>query len=568
MGHTRRSQRRQCTRLRCAAPGSRRTQRRTQRGRERLARGDVAAAARAVQAQRATAAAYAQEQQMKALEEQRQNALDLVTFKGKTRKDIEAKIDILNMKIARREYRALRGPGAATGGMITGPGTATSDSIPARLSNGEYVVNAKSVNKVGVPFLNAINAPGFANGGKVNMAHLNKNGKNFDIYGQAFAQGGLFRDPQQAAAMAKAMGGKGAAGVWDRMWNGKQDLADTAAMFVPGMGNAFSAYASAGSFSRGDIGGGLLNALGAIPGFGNIIGGLSKIRLSGLKALMQTKNMIHGSKSAITKTLHPRDIPYTNGQLYGQSTYFGKDMKTWQENYKGYGSPYKVSMSPSAMWKIATSRGYATSKDVLKAGANPRLVNPLHGEKYDGELLQTLMNKKFIGYKDSKKGIFTSLLLGAHKGMNLKAMPGTLEAIAAKAKARNAEKLARETSMSNIVSKPGMKVYKAGQIPKPVFTKADGGYINIPHFKNGGYMTQGGLAQLHDKEFVMSQPAVKKYGVNNLQAMNKGEVDSSSVYNYSVTVNAATSSNADDIAQVVMQKIKQVEGTRLRGNRY
>ena len=533
-----------------------------------LARGDVAAAARAVQAQRATAAAYAQEQQMKALEEQRQNALDLVTFKGKTRKDIEAKIDILNMKIARREYRALRGPGAATGGMITGPGTATSDSIPARLSNGEYVVNAKSVNKVGVPFLNAINAPGFANGGKVNMAHLNKNGKNFDIYGQAFAQGGLFRDPQQAAAMAKAMGGKGAAGVWDRMWNGKQDLADTAAMFVPGMGNAFSAYASAGSFSRGDIGGGLLNALGAIPGFGNIIGGLSKIRLSGLKALMQTKNMIHGSKSAITKTLHPRDIPYTNGQLYGQSTYFGKDMKTWQENYKGYGSPYKVSMSPSAMWKIATSRGYATSKDVLKAGANPRLVNPLHGEKYDGELLQTLMNKKFIGYKDSKKGIFTSLLLGAHKGMNLKAMPGTLEAIAAKAKARNAEKLARETSMSNIVSKPGMKVYKAGQIPKPVFTKADGGYINIPHFKNGGYMTQGGLAQLHDKEFVMSQPAVKKYGVNNLQAMNKGEVDSSSVYNYSVTVNAATSSNADDIAQVVMQKIKQVEGTRLRGNRY
>lgn len=32
----------------------------------------------------------------------------------------------------------------ATGGLVTGPGTATSDSIPAMLSNGEYVINAKA----------------------------------------------------------------------------------------------------------------------------------------------------------------------------------------------------------------------------------------------------------------------------------------------------------------------------------------------------------------------------------------------------------------------------------------
>jgi len=153
-----------------------------------LARGDVAAAAKAVQTQRATAAAYAQEQQMKALEEQRQNALDLVTFKGKTRKDVEAKIDKLNMKIAKREYRTL---GRASGGMITGPGTGTSDSIPARLSNGEYVINAKSVQKIGIPFLNAINAQGFANGGMVNLAHLTKDGKSFDINAKAFSMGGF-----------------------------------------------------------------------------------------------------------------------------------------------------------------------------------------------------------------------------------------------------------------------------------------------------------------------------------------------------------------------------------------
>lgn len=55
----------------------------------------------------------------------------------------------------------------ASGGYISGPGSGTSDSIPARLSNGEYVIKASSVRKVGVPFLNAVNAQGFADGGLV-----------------------------------------------------------------------------------------------------------------------------------------------------------------------------------------------------------------------------------------------------------------------------------------------------------------------------------------------------------------------------------------------------------------
>lgn len=61
------------------------------------------------------------------------------------------------------------GPRAAraTGGWISGPGTSTSDSILARLSDGEYVVNARSAGKYGA-LLEAINrAPGFASGGLV-----------------------------------------------------------------------------------------------------------------------------------------------------------------------------------------------------------------------------------------------------------------------------------------------------------------------------------------------------------------------------------------------------------------
>jgi hypothetical protein len=45
----------------------------------------------------------------------------------------------------------------ATGGFVSGPGTGTSDSIPARLSNGEFVMSASSVSNYGVDFMNALN---------------------------------------------------------------------------------------------------------------------------------------------------------------------------------------------------------------------------------------------------------------------------------------------------------------------------------------------------------------------------------------------------------------------------
>ena len=61
--------------------------------------------------------------------------------------------------------------GFATGGYISGAGTSTSDSIPARLSDGEFVVRAAAVRSVGVPALNHINQrgtlPGYATGGLV-----------------------------------------------------------------------------------------------------------------------------------------------------------------------------------------------------------------------------------------------------------------------------------------------------------------------------------------------------------------------------------------------------------------
>ena len=78
--------------------------------------------------------------------------------------------NMVNTPIGGHNVAFPRVPGKAEGGFITGPGTATSDSIPAMLSDGEYVINADAVRKIGIPTLNAINTGAvsrFAQGGYV-----------------------------------------------------------------------------------------------------------------------------------------------------------------------------------------------------------------------------------------------------------------------------------------------------------------------------------------------------------------------------------------------------------------
>lgn len=64
------------------------------------------------------------------------------------------------------------------GGFIAGAGTSTSDSIPAMLSNGEYVIRAAAVRKIGVPTLNSLNTGRyhFADGGYVGGKKLEPSG--------------------------------------------------------------------------------------------------------------------------------------------------------------------------------------------------------------------------------------------------------------------------------------------------------------------------------------------------------------------------------------------------------
>lgn len=97
--------------------------------------------------------------------------------------------------------------GHAAGGPIYGPGTATSDSIPAMLSDGEYVIRAAAVQQYGVSFFDRANSMRLAGGGSADKKRRPQGG--FDADGEtsstsrqfiAFLNGMLDATADQARA--------------------------------------------------------------------------------------------------------------------------------------------------------------------------------------------------------------------------------------------------------------------------------------------------------------------------------------------------------------------------------
>jgi hypothetical protein len=114
------------------------------------------------------------------------------------------------------------GPNAtkkATGGYISGPGGPTSDKIHAMLSNGEYVIRAAMVKKLGLNYLNSLNSghtPGFASGGYTKTKGSGKS-KRYLYHGHWYTLSGYKSakakyDKAQAAAKAQAASEKEARG--------------------------------------------------------------------------------------------------------------------------------------------------------------------------------------------------------------------------------------------------------------------------------------------------------------------------------------------------------------------
>jgi TP901 family phage tail tape measure protein len=105
--------------------------------------------------------------------------------------------------------------------------------------------------------------------------------------------------------------------------------------------------------------------------------------------------------------------------------------------------------------------------------------------------------------------------------------------------------------------------------------------VNIPKKNSGGlikglsYMRLGGMAKGSDTvptlltpgEFVVRRSAVQDFGVKNLEKINSGEHETGSVYNYSLSVNVNSDADPDDIARAVITQIRQIDSQRVRGQR-
>jgi TP901 family phage tail tape measure protein len=117
--------------------------------------------------------------------------------------------------------------GYAMGGYISGAGGPKSDLIPARLSNGEYVVQASAVDQYGVGMMNAINEQKFADGGLVlDPSTKSKIGMAEKEWGERFniVKGGYLK-PDKYSGSTHTGGG-----VFDAYYDGGSKLFPVAAV--------------------------------------------------------------------------------------------------------------------------------------------------------------------------------------------------------------------------------------------------------------------------------------------------------------------------------------------------
>ena len=140
-------------------------------------------------------------------------------------------------------------------------------------------------------------------------------------------------------------------------------------------------------------------------------------------------------------------------------------------------------------------------------------------------------------------------------------------AFSAEVKAANAKKAAEEAAKKKAAA--DIKKFGGNAIAASQFAnwKAMGGLIQ--RFAMGGFArgTDTVPAMLTPGEFIMSKYAVDSYGLDTMRKINNGELSGGSVYNntYTLTVNAKTDANPDEIAQAVMATIKRVDDRRIRG---
>ena len=322
------------------------------------------------------------------------------------------------------------------GGNVSGPGTATSDSIPAMLSNGEYVIKADSVDKYGKEFFDGLNTQKFAGGGSAKNKSLMQPGDKWDnrsttqaigkfLLGNVGPQSGLLN------AFPKDIKNK----ITSAMWS----------MF----GKPFEEIA-AGSPTKGDWANA---ALSMVPM--GVAAGAPKAAL-GLKNIKEAKAWTHYAHQAATEVF-PSIGRQSNAMAnYGLGTYGSAS-----DIFKGaqFGEEaHKLSLSPLALIRTALGKGPITDAGLAKEAA---AFNKATGRKISGsamylndeEFVTFLSKKGYSGYKVDD--VITNWKIGSG-GVGLKNSLGKLPF----------GKQPAPISYPELPDMPGILFAKGGYVPK------------------------------------------------------------------------------------------------------
>ena len=471
-----------------------------------------------------------------------------------------------------------------SGGFVSGPGTPTSDSIPAMLSNGEYVIKAASVNKFGQTFLDNINAgvlPGFKKGGKASSkkggkasskkggkASSKKGGKASSSFKDMAKKGQADFDRAQYVAKSQAAmkvnrDRKGK--VFSEMF--KNLIFDASSPEMAALSVLpFGLGKLAKPFKKGLQPAKPQKPVKPAPNPNRFTSFIGKNLPPGMKALVDDMTMIHRSMEPKLIAKHPNDVASIQGRTQGPGTYFYRNKaesldKGWA--YGGY--EYKQKHNLFSALKTAKSKGYL---DFQKAIFEKQAF--VQDKGWNSQVVQDLIKEGYIGMKDPATGIMTNWMVGTKGGQTLKKTNqyiGKMEGFASMF--NQGLKFAKGGMVKPSYFASGGMVKLPKREPAPV-QMSQGGMVKSSYFKDGGFAkgTDTVPAMLTPGEFVMSRYAVENFGADKMKAINNGTYSSDSVYNYSINVNVQTDANANDIARNVMTEIRRIDSQKIRGNRF
>ena len=227
---------------------------------------------------------------------------------------------------------------------------------------------------------------------------------------------------------------------------------------------------------------------------------------------------------------------------------------------KPSGTPYPSS-TPAP---TGTPTPSATPVPTPKATTTPTpAFNPLGGSK-----VTPTVSVPSVGWNLGVNKPVTNVITTITKPATIAVKAVSTAAVAAaKSVATGVSNVA--SAIKNVVTKPVSTIKNALGKIFGGFGMSTGGIVPPRYFASGGFArgTDTVPAMLTPGEFIMSKYAVDTHGVDTLRAMNNGKSAGGAVYNntYTLTVNAKTNANPNEIAQAVMSTIKRVDDRRIKG---